>query len=105
MCQIQVHTHSKTRVQIPTRDYNIDRSEVEMLCRYSNSRAPGDYSTQRNLLNKNPTQPKSTHNLQENAKVPRHGFLAQKVNGRVWAPNPGGKPPHHQACNRSSDVG
>ena len=25
-------------------------------------------------------------------------------NGRVWAPNPGGRSPHHEACNRSSDV-
>ena len=41
MCQIQVDTHSKTRVQIPARDYDIDRSDVEILCRYSNSRAPG----------------------------------------------------------------
>ena len=42
MCQIQVDTHSKIRVQIPARDYDIDRSEVDILCRYSNSRAPGD---------------------------------------------------------------
>ena len=39
-------------VQILTRDYNIDRSEVKILCPYSNSRAPGDmchlrYGTER----------------------------------------------------------
>ena len=28
------------------------------------------------------TQPKSTHS-QQDAKVPRHGFLAQRLNGRV----------------------
>ena len=30
MCQIQVDTHSKTRVQIPAWDYDIDHSEVEI---------------------------------------------------------------------------
>ena len=41
----------------------------------------------------------------ELAKVPHHGFLAQKgSNGWVWAPNPGGRSPHHKACNRSSYV-
>ena len=39
---IQVDTHLKTRVRIPARDYDIEYSEVEILCRYSNSRAPGD---------------------------------------------------------------
>ena len=28
-----------------------------------------------------------------------------KVNGWVWAPNPGGRSPHHKACNRSSGEG
>ena len=28
-------------VQIPTRDYDIDCSELKITCRYSNSRAPG----------------------------------------------------------------
>ena len=31
---------------------------------------PDEYSTQRNLLNKNPTQPKSTHNQQEMQMYP-----------------------------------
>ena len=35
LCQIQVETHWKTRVQIPAWDYDINRSEVEILCRYS----------------------------------------------------------------------
>ena len=35
-------SHRKTRDRIPARDYNIDRSKVEILCRYSNSRAPGN---------------------------------------------------------------
>ena len=30
MCQIQVDTHLKTRVRIPTWDYYIDCSEVEI---------------------------------------------------------------------------
>ena len=30
----------RSKVLIPARDYNIHRSEVEILCRYSNSRAP-----------------------------------------------------------------
>ena len=37
MCQIQVDTQSKTRAQIPA--YDIDRSEVDILCRYSSSSA------------------------------------------------------------------
>ena len=40
--QIQVDTHSKTQVLIPSWDYNIDSSEVEILWLYSNSMAPGD---------------------------------------------------------------
>ena len=28
--------------RIPARDYDVDRSEVEILCRYLNRRAPGD---------------------------------------------------------------
>ena len=28
-----------------------------------------------------------------------------RSNGRVWAPFPGGRSPHHEACIRSSDVG
>ena len=32
----------RTEVWIPTQDYHIDRSEVEILCHYSNSRALGD---------------------------------------------------------------
>ena len=32
------------RVQIPTWDNDIDRSESEMACEYPNSRAPGDMS-------------------------------------------------------------
>ena len=32
----------KTQVQIPAPDYDIDCSEVELLCHYSNSRMPGD---------------------------------------------------------------
>ena len=31
-------------------------------------------------------------------------FHGTKVNGWFWAPNPGGRSPHHKACNRSSDV-
>ena len=31
-----------SQVQITARDYDIDRSEVEILCCYSNSRVPGD---------------------------------------------------------------
>ena len=27
-------SHRRTKVQIPTRDYNIDRSEVEIICCY-----------------------------------------------------------------------
>ena len=43
------------QVQIPIRNYNIDRSEVEILCHYSNSRAPGDmcrlqYQTKRDAI-------------------------------------------------------
>ena len=41
MCKIQLGTYSKNWVQIPARDFNIDRS-VETLCRYSNSRGLGD---------------------------------------------------------------
>ena len=33
--------HQKTRVRIPAWHYNIDRSELEITCHYSNSRAPG----------------------------------------------------------------
>ena len=40
-CQIQVDTHSKTQVGISTQDYDINRLEVEILGRYSNSRVPG----------------------------------------------------------------
>ena len=42
VCQIQVDTHLKTQVRIPARDYDIDRSESEMVGHYSNSRAQGD---------------------------------------------------------------
>ena len=35
-------TRWETRVRIPARDYNTDRSESEMACHYSNSRVPGD---------------------------------------------------------------
>ena len=41
MCRIQVDTHSKTRVRIPARDYDINRSESDMACHYSNSRMLG----------------------------------------------------------------
>ena len=37
--------------------------------------------------------------------VPYLGFLAKRLNGRVWAPNPGGRSPHHKARIMSSDVG
>ena len=52
MCQILVDVHSKTRFQIPARDNNINRSESEMACHYSNIRAPCDmcrlrYQTER----------------------------------------------------------
>ena len=32
----------RSQVRIPSRDYDIDRSDSEMACHYSNSRAPGD---------------------------------------------------------------
>ena len=76
MFQIQVEIDTWAPSLNPFREYDIDHSELEITCCYSNSRAPGD------LLNKNPTQLKSTHN-QQDAKVPRHGFLAQRLNGRV----------------------
>ena len=31
----------RSQVQIPGQDYNIDRSDLEITCRYSNSMAPG----------------------------------------------------------------
>ena len=45
----------RTQVWIPAQDYNIARSEVEILCLYSNSRAPGDmcclrYQTERDAI-------------------------------------------------------
>ena len=43
LSQIQVERILlRPQVQIPTWDYDIERSEVEILCHYSNSRAPGD---------------------------------------------------------------
>ena len=33
----------------------------------------------------------------KDAKVPRHGFLAQRSNGWVRVPNQGGRSPHHEA--------
>ena len=41
MFQIQVES-SRSQVLIPAWDYNIDPSESEMACHYSNSGAPGD---------------------------------------------------------------
>ena len=45
----------ENRVRIPAQDYNIDCSEVEILCPYSNSRAPVDmcrlqYQTERDAM-------------------------------------------------------
>ena len=34
----------QSQVRIPARDYDIDRSEVEILCRYSYHSVPGDVS-------------------------------------------------------------
>ena len=36
------YSHQRTRVRIPTWDYDIDCSEVEILCRCSKSRVPGN---------------------------------------------------------------
>ena len=53
-----------TQVWIPAQDSDIDRSEVEILCRYSNSRAPGDkcclwYRTERRRYQACPMSPVS----------------------------------------------
>ena len=42
MFQIQVETDPKVPGSNPARDYDSDRSELEITCRCSNSRAPGD---------------------------------------------------------------
>ena len=39
--QIQVETMVRSQVWFPARDYDVDCSELEITCRYSNSRAPG----------------------------------------------------------------
>ena len=41
----------------------------------------------------------------EHAKGTSSWVPGTKVNGQVWAPNPGGRSPNHEACNRSLDVG
>ena len=40
--QIQVETDAQVPGSNPTLDWDIDCSELEITCRYSNSRAPGD---------------------------------------------------------------
>ena len=42
MFQTQVEADASVPGSNPNQDYNIDHSELEITCHYSNSRAPGD---------------------------------------------------------------
>ena len=61
MCQIQVDIQSKCRPRIPSRDYDIDLTESEMACHYSNSRETGDMCHLQHLL-----KPIWTHDPDQN---------------------------------------
>ena len=49
---------ANSHLQLPLRDYNIDCSEVEILCPYSNSRVPGDMCLLRYPPKQDATVPK-----------------------------------------------
>ena len=48
---------STPAVRIPALDYDINRSELEIACRYSNSRAPGGRCAAYNIFKKSPLSP------------------------------------------------
>ena len=72
MCQIQVDIQSKSRPQIPARDNDIDLTESEMACHYSNSREPGDMCHLQYLL-----KPIWTHDQDQNLPLSYAGGPCQ----------------------------